>query len=509
MAHVSFFRAALLPGSRLLQRYTLKTALLLFVLVPFVLLMGFSGWYTLQKLEQQVETRMQEDIELVARAIRLPLSHALEVGRIGGIEQALASAFHIDRVYGVYVYDENGKQIASSGTRKAQVTSDRAAELASSGGRRTEFDQAGGEKIFSYFLPLTDSGGRINGLLQVTRRGSDFQHYINEVRMEVLVALGGTCLVLIPIVFFGHYRAVGRYLRDIDRSMMRIGAGESEHRVPEGGPAELRTLSRGINAMVDRMVHTQAQIERQRAREMELRLRLERSEKLAAIGRLASGVAHELGSPISTIDGKAQRILRRGDLNERMRESLDQIRAEVRRMEYIIHQLMDFGRRNPLQYQLIRSDTLAHSVRDQISAEIELRKITVTLHGPEPGPQIEVDAMRIEQALGNLLRNAVQAAASRVRLSWSRQDEHILFTVEDDGPGIDSEQQKHLFEPFYTTKPVGEGTGLGLAVVHAAVSDHRGTIEIDRSPDLGGARFHIVLDAVNHADVQEVAHGSI
>ncbi len=503
MAHVSIFRAPSLPGSHLLQRYTLRTALLVFVLIPFVLLMGFGGWYSLQQLEDQVETRMQEDIELIAGAIRLPLSHALERGQISGIEQALASAFHIDRVYGVYVYDENGQQIASSGTRKAQVPSERAAELASSGGKRSEFDEAGGEKIFSYFLPLTDSGSRINGLLQVTRRGSDFRHYINEVRMEVLIAIAGTCLMLVLIVFFGHYRAIGRHLHSIEGSMLRIGEGENQHRVPEEGPAELRTLSHGINAMVDRIVHSQVQIERQREREMELRLRLEQSEKLAAIGRLASGVAHELGSPLSTIDGKAQRILRRADLSPPLRESLDQVRAEVRRMEYIIHQLMDFGRRNPLQYQPARTDTVAHSVHEQLLAEIELRKVNVTLDGPEPGPWVEVDAMRIEQALGNLLRNAVQAAASHVRLSWNREADHIVFAVEDDGPGIDSEQQKHLFEPFYTTKPVGEGTGLGLAVVHAAVSDHQGSIDIDRSPDLGGARFRIVLSALIRSNDQE------
>lgn len=483
----------------MLQRYTLRTALLLFVLIPFVLLMSIGGLYSLKQLERQVETRMQEDIELVARAIRLPLSRALERGRINDIEQALASAFHIDRVYGVYVYDENGKQIASSGTRKAQVTSDRAAELASSGGLKSEYDEAGGEQIFSYFLPLTDSGSRISGLLQVTRRGSDFQNYLSEVRQQVLTALGATGLILIFIVFFGHYRAIGRHLRSMESSMTRIGAGENELRVPEEGPAELSALSHGINNMLDRISESQHQIEQQRERELELRTRLQQSEKLAAIGRLAAGVAHELGTPLSIIDGKAQRILRRDDVETPLRLSIDQMRIEVRRMEHIIHQLMDFGRRNPLHKRPTRTDALAHSVRDQFQMEIETNGIQVQLLGQHPGTEIVVDSMRIEQALGNLLRNAVQAATSTVNLNWGREDDWIVFTVEDDGPGIDNEQMTHLFEPFYTTKPVGQGTGLGLAVVHAAINDHKGRIEIDKSPELGGARFRIYL--CEHVDV--------
>lgn len=491
----------------LLQRYTLRTALLLFVLIPFVLLMGIGGYYSLQQLEQQVEKRMQEDIELIARAIRLPLSHALERGRISGIEQALASAFHIDRVYGVYVYDENGKQIAASGTRDAQVPSDRAAEIASSGGLQSEYDEAGGQQIFSYFLPLTDSGGRISGLLQVTRRGSDFQTYVNEVRMEVLVALGITALVLTLIVFFGHYGAIGRYLRSMENSMARIGAGESELRVPEEGPAELSTLSHGINKMLDRIHASQQQIEQQREREVELRLRLQQSEKLAAIGRLASGVAHELGTPLSTIDGNAQRLLRRDDLDTRQRQAIEQMRGEVQRMEQIIHQLMDFGRRNPLQQRPVRAATLVHSVRDQCQRDIESSTVDIELVGDTPGPQIAVDAMRIEQALGNLLRNAIQAAHSRVIAQWTSTDQTVVFTVEDDGPGIDSEHMSRLFEPFYTTKPVGAGTGLGLAVVHAAVNDHNGRIEVDSSPELGGARFCIYLS--EHIDSENSAEHEV
>lgn len=461
-----------------------------------MVLIGLSGWYSLRSLEAQIEASMQEEIELIARAIRLPLSYALERGSLDDIDQALDSAFHIDRVYGVYVYDEAGRQIASSGTRRAQVHSDRAAQIAALGDRQAGYEQLEHEDIFSYFLPLTDTGGRINGLLQVTRRGSDFQNYMETVRGQALTGLGILFAVLVLVIYLGHHRAIGRHLQGIERSLLNIGAGITSERVPVTGPAELKALSLTINNMLDRISRSQAEINERRARELELRTRLHQSEKLAAIGQLASGVAHELGTPLSTIDGRAQRMLRHDDAPEDFRQSLNQMRREVSRMETIIHQLMDYGRRNPLKKDPVRCSILLRSVLEQIAAQADERRINVELQNSQADITVNVDRVRIEQALANLLRNAVQAARQRVRVTWMQDGDSTIYAIEDDGDGIDETQLPHLFEPFYTTKPVGEGTGLGLAVAHAAINDHNGHIEIDRSPDLGGARFRIVL---NHA----------
>lgn len=483
--------------------YNLRTALLFFVLVPFMVLTGLSGWYSLSNLETQIEASMQEEIELIARAIRLPLSYALERGSLDDIDQALDSAFHIDRVYGVYVYDQSGRQIASSGTRRAQVHSDRAAQIAALGDRQASYEQLEHENIFSYFLPLTDTGGRINGLLQVSRRGSDFQNYLITVRQQALTGLGVLFTVLILIIYLGHHRAIGRHLQGIENSLMNIGAGVTDQRVPVTGPVELQALSRNINDMLDRINRSQAEIEERRSRELELRSRLHLSEKLAAIGQLASGVAHELGTPLSTIDGQAQRLLRRNDTSEDFKKSLGQIRSEVERMGSIIRQLLDFGRRNPLQRHAVKCDTLIRSVLDQTAAQAEVRGIKLDINPPPTGLTVSVDTVRIEQALSNLVRNAIQAANSQVMISWQQTDGMIIFSIEDDGPGIDKDQHPHLFEPFYTTKPVGEGTGLGLAVAHAAVSDHGGNIEFDRSQTLGGARFRILIEPHPHTDKED------
>jgi signal transduction histidine kinase len=473
--------------------YNLRIALLGFVLIPVMMIIMLGGSYSLQNLERQVEARMQEDIELIARAIRLPLSYALEQNRIGSIERALTSAFRIDRVYGAYVYDHTGRQIASSGTPAAQVKTEQAARIAAEGSRHGEFGRAGTERIFSYFVPLTDTGGRINGLLQVTRRGSEFSDYISIMRGQALIGLAGICIVLVVFVLVGHYGAVGRHLRNIKNGMIQIGSGESCHRIPVQGPSEIRVLTGGINAMIGRITKSQKELEHRRERELELRIRLQQSEKMAAIGQLASGIAHELGTPLSTVDGKSQQILRKDDLPGTIRRALQQIRIEVARMEQIIRQLLDFGRRNPLKYTQINCNILIKTALDRIEPEIKSKNVEVMMEKSNIPVRVNVDPIRIEQALTNLLQNAIQACNKRIKISWFAEPDKIQIMIEDDGPGIDEDKISSIFNPFFTTKPVGQGTGLGLSVAHAAVTDHGGDIEAGYSNTLGGACFRITL----------------
>jgi len=482
---------------------SLRATLVGVVLLPLLAATAISGWYSLSYLEARTEERMQEDIELIARAIRLPLSHALEQGYRRTVQQAVESAFRIDRVYGVYVYDSEGETIAASGSRDATMGSDRAARIASRGGRQGEFEQAGDEPVFSYFVPLSDGGGRVAGLLQVTRKGSDFDHYLGEVRRGATLIFLATGAGLALIILLGHRWAAGRHLSRLEQALHRVETGDRYHRLAPRGPRELRTLATGLNRMLDAILHSHDLLAEQRRREAELTERLHQAEKMAALGQLAAGVAHELGSPLSTVDGKAARALRRDTLPERTHSALESIRREVRRMERIIRQLVDFGRANPLHRARVRADQPLQSALRLLRESGEAGSVEVRLDVEPPRSALNVDATRLEQALFNLLRNAVQAAETTVCAGGAPEEHGYRYWLDDDGPGIEEAARPHLFEPFFTTKRVGEGSGLGLAVAHAAVAEHGGHIEAGRSP-LGGARFTIHLpdstNEVRHAE---------
>ncbi|MBB5022463.1 sensor histidine kinase [Desulfurispira natronophila] len=476
---------------RLPHHISLRLSLLLYIVLPLGGVMALSGYLALGALERHMEERMQNDLELVARAIRLPISHALERDRGGSVSQALESAFRIGHVYSAYVYDKHGEQIAAAGEQDPAPQQRHLTRLAASGERQGEYGEVAGRDVYSYFVPLTDSGGRINGLLQLTRRHSDFQYYVQSLRMWSVSGLLISMLVMTGLVYYGHHRALGIHFQRLIASMERISKGDWWHRSLVQGPREISMLATSFNNMLDSIDDAQQEIEHRRRSEQQLQQKLRQSEKLAAIGQLAAGIAHELGTPLSVVDGKAQRSLRQRDLSSDVQDSLQSIRDEVRRMEHIVYQLLDFSSNN-LQYQSCQASVLASNAAS--SLEDKRRQLGVQLHvsGPDDA-SFSADHVRIEQVLVNLLSNAMEAAqGGKVILEWKVLPGEIQFVVDDTGHGIDSSLEHRIFEPFFTTKAVGQGTGLGLAVVHGIVQEHGGRIETAQS-QLGGACFRVTL----------------
>jgi signal transduction histidine kinase len=468
----------------------LRSAILAFVVLPCLLATAVIGWAGLRGLEEQVNARMQEDLELIARTLRLPLSRALAADRPGLIQETIESTIGMDQVYAVHVYDEHGEQVAGTGRRGAAVPTAEAAELAGQRERQEGSADVGEEQLVSVFQPLTSEGGRISGLLQVTRHSGAVQDYLDRVQVIALLAIGMTGLLLTGVIVLGHHFGVGRHVDRLEGGMRRIRDGDLEHRLAVRGAAEFRHLARGINGMLDGITASQREIERQRETEQSLRERLHRAEKMAAIGRLAAGIAHELGSPLSTLYGRAQQLLRQVEENSPEQRALLDISDNAVRMEKTIRQLMDFGRSNPLN----RTDVMIAPLLRGLVADGGVRcagKIDITIDCDE-AVRVPADALRLEQALGNLLDNATQAAQAQVRVSVSQAPEAVHIHVGDDGPGVSADVRELIFDPFFTTKPVGQGTGLGLSVASAAAEDHEGRLALAQDP-LGGARFTLTL----------------
>ena len=155
------------------------------------------------------------------------------------------------------------------------------------------------------------------------------------------------------------------------------------------------------------------------------------------MGRLAAGVAHELGSPLSVIDGKAQRVLRDDELGEAHRRALLQIRQQVARLSAIVRQLLDFGRAAGSPPRRVPAEVLAHSAAAAVADELAALEVRLQLQAPPQTLHCRVDPPRFEQALTNLLRNAARASpGGEVRLSWWGDGRELFMQVEDDGPAL-------------------------------------------------------------------------
>ncbi len=472
-------------------RIGLRALFTLTVLGPVVVVGVAVLWLGGRVVEGAVQERLEEDVQLVARAIQVPLSAALTEGRAAQLYEALGSAFRIRRLYGAAVYDAEGELIARVGAPELESSSAPEVGRVAEEGRGGEYGRVGERRVYSYFVPLTSPGGRIEGLLQVTRRRSDIEETVRRVRVQVGAVFAAVWVLIAGLVLLTYERGVGRHFQRLSTAMAGVERGARDARVAEAGPKEVAEIASAFNRMVAGVERAEAQVAEQRRREASLEGRLRRSEKLAAIGRLAGGVAHELGTPLAVVDGVAQRLERHGEAVS----DAGAIREAVRRMEGIVRRLLEFGARASGDRRDVAAASLLVGAAAALRGESESRGVSLVVDEGAPGLAVRCDPVRLESALTHLLRNAVQASGDggTVRAAVETDGDSIRFVVEDSGPGVPAGVRNRLFEPFFTTKAVGQGSGLGLAVVYAVTEEHGGVVEVGDSATLGGARFTLTV----------------
>ena len=460
----------------------LHLTLIMTIVLPLLVISGFGVYWGLSVMQRQDEAQLKEDLALMAQATKYPLSRALQTGDYVQVNDITTSIFSAGRVYGASVYDKRGDRISQVGVVDANISESRsAADAVARGDELGTYREIGGEDVFSHFTPLFSEDGRIIGLLQITRRRSDFDQRLSDLRANAwwIWSIMGGAILLVAIA--GHYGGVGRHVERLQATMNQVRGGDRRVRAPLRGPREVQQIAMALNGMLASIEETEQAMHAQKAREARLNQRLQHQEKMAMIGRVAGGVAHELGAPLSVIDGRA-RILERRNGDEQTTRNLGEIRDQVQRMTRIIRQLLDCFRHSPrVEEGCLATAELVNAVLDAHEGEAQEHGIQLSVDNEAPDAKIRGDRTRLELAVTNLLRNALQAARARVLLSVRAGPQATALTVEDDGPGISTADRESVFEPFYTTKPAGEGTGLGLAVVRSVMQEHGGGIIIGTS----------------------------
>jgi signal transduction histidine kinase/ActR/RegA family two-component response regulator len=233
-----------------------------------------------------------------------------------------------------------------------------------------------------------------------------------------------------------------------------------------------------------------------------MRERLVQSEKMASVGQLVFGVAHELNNPLTGVIGFAQLLLAR-DLDDRARWEVQTIYSEAERAAKIVQNLLSFARRRRPQKESVNVNHLIERVIELRSYELRVNNIDVELDLDPVLPETMADPDQIQQVLFNIIANAEHAmlkAHGRGTLSirTAADDAVVTVRISDDGPGIPKKDLLRVFDPFYTTKEVGEGTGLGLSICYGIIEEHGGRIWAE-SPSGSGATFIFELPLVSGA----------
>lgn len=235
------------------------------------------------------------------------------------------------------------------------------------------------------------------------------------------------------------------------------------------------------------------------------RERLQHADRLQTIGQLASGVAHELGTPLSVIGVRARLIASGETTGREAQASAAAILDQSARMTAIVRQLLDYARRHGSPMGLVDLRQVVSGSLAMVEPLAAKHDVRVDLVLPEQPAVVRGDNTQLQQVVTNVVMNGIQAmtVGGRLRVEIGQAPaaqgaataDWIWLRVTDEGSGIAAEHLPHVFEPFYTTKPVGEGTGLGLAVVQAIVREHGGWITATNEPG-AGASFTIFLAPV-------------
>jgi len=235
------------------------------------------------------------------------------------------------------------------------------------------------------------------------------------------------------------------------------------------------------------------------------------TNKLASIGELASGVAHELNNPLTTVMGYAQLLVDNKDVPGHVKSDLDKIYQESQRAAKIVHNLLSFARRRKPEKSYFDANNLVQKTIDLRSYELKVNNIGVHVNLNPDLPEIKADYHQIQQVILNILINAEQALVEvrrrgKITVTTSALKDGIRISIADNGPGILKANITRIFDPFFTTKEVGKGTGLGLSVCHGIVTAHGGKIFVESETGKGAAFIiNLPVAMAEEPDVEEVS----
>ena len=352
---------------------------------------------------------------------------------------------------------------------------------------------------------------------------------------------------------FGSYVLRKDLVSPVERlveDVMQMTEG-GEHRVGEMPNAELMAIGESVNTLADRLMRDQAllaenvaSLERTNAQLVEARDHVIRAARLASVGTLAAGIAHEVGNPLGAILGYVDVARGRAQREGRDTSLLDAIRTEAVRIDRIVRSLLDYARPRENEGDATPPRDVVERVRNLLGAQGKLDEVETAWRYEEDLPPVDVDANRLEQVLVNLLLNALDAvkgaSAPRITVRLHSEDVDVpprpprrqtdpsganymhrrrvkdpasipsgapergrvvVLRVADNGPGIPEDDLERIFDPFFTTKPPGKGTGLGLAICARLVEGMEGRLDVANG-ERGGAVFTIRLPAAETWDVE-------
>jgi len=360
-------------------------------------------------------------------------------------------------------------------------------------------------------MPVSNVGRTMAVVVTVSMGAAD--QVRKQARMIALWFAAPTVLILTLLVDLLARRLIHRRVAVIVSTMHTVAEGQISARAPVGRPDELGSVAAGLNEMLERMEHFNIELQRRvatattelRDRNVELedsyrrvvvlRDALARAERMAAVGQMAANVAHQVGTPLNLISGYVQ-MVRESNADPRTRERLEIVERQIQQVTGVLRSMLDHARQKSPR-ELVDVASVVRYACETAQSQLALAGVELRVHLDARLPSIEADATQLELVLINLIKNSLDAMpyGGALTVSASEIPTGVQIEVADTGSGIPAEMLARVFEPWVTSKTVGQGTGLGLAIAREVIDAHGGTISI-RNVEHGGAVVTIQLPRV-------------
>jgi signal transduction histidine kinase len=448
--------------------------------------------FRLQRERQAFLAQLRREAALVARAVEGPLELWLRTGFRNELELLLADIRVAKDASCVGLYDQAGRLVA-----RAHPQDEEPACTETLGAPEPEQEVLSRWNPFGSFtilVPLVRDAERLASL-KLVLPSSSITEPIRRQRNVVIVERALTLAALAIVLWLAIWLAITRPLRQLMRAIEDISRGNLNTRARVRARTEIGALAVAFNRMAGRLREAQEQGRAAEERRIALEHQLRHSEKLATIGQLASEVAHEVGTPLNVISGRARILSRELGGGDPRAEHSDIIRTQVDRISRVIRRFLRLGRPAEMQRRPVALQTVVEEVSAFLAPELRRRQLRCTVSAPADLPKVEADPDALSQVLLNLLMNAMTAVSpggqitleARAAPAPGGQDDRcpgVELRVRDSGHGIPAAVVPRIFEPFFSTRP-GQGTGLGLTICRDIVREHGGCIDVDSAPGAG------------------------
>ncbi len=477
----------------------LTTRLVILLMLALMTITGVYEYIRLVRERERLVEQTREDQRIFAETLALAVSRNVRRGRTTDeLEELLGDILARPGLIGVAIFDPDGRVIAynvAPGSPPPRADEAVRESLATQG-VTSSLVTVGSKQVLRYIQPFRWPRGQAGALeIQQSLEGMqrEFRRDIRERIIARLVVLIAFVLSLVALTRW----SIARPIRALIQGARAVGRGDLPGRIEVARQDEIGELAEEFNRMAANLQTARQEIVRQSEERLRLEQEVQQAQKLAAVGMLAAEVAHEIGTPLNVVSGRAEVLERALPPEHAGRRHLAVILNQAERISGIIRALLDYTRpRRPTLREVLPVPILAR-VSDLLLGRCRAQGVRIHLDLPPDVPPVVGDADQLQQLFLNLLRNALDASPPGGTIRVSEGPELVLpaegragilrgkaeapclaLHIVDGGGGMSAEQLDQVFQPFFSTKRRGQGTGLGLPIAEEIVRAHRGEIEM-------------------------------